>query len=280
MDKSKKRAYEIIETYIEKAKDLEFVDSIYLVGSLSDDTYTGNPGSDIDLVHIVSDDVDYPQEKAEIVRIVEETEQQTDNDIAIARVVFQNQHLRHPYKYDFELSQENMDLVNRPIEVFRILDAGKLLFGKDFKEQLERPTRVDIVESERMQKRILFDLKEKDPAFYEQYTKMHNHPTLRMLTQTVLTTAMSDYLYYTDKSCSSKYYILERIEQGIPDFKYLNLLRLCHKNRFDPKHLTEQEKQCMYDEYTNVFLTKPDTWLSDNEDMRNEYSIWKKLEKN
>lgn len=40
MDKSKKRAYEIIETYIEKAKDLEFVDSIYLVGSLSYDEYT------------------------------------------------------------------------------------------------------------------------------------------------------------------------------------------------------------------------------------------------
>jgi len=40
MDKSKKRAYEIIETYIEKAKDLEFVDSIYLVGPLSYDEYT------------------------------------------------------------------------------------------------------------------------------------------------------------------------------------------------------------------------------------------------
>lgn len=40
MDKSKKRAYEIIETYIEKAKDIEFVDSIYLVGSLSYDEYT------------------------------------------------------------------------------------------------------------------------------------------------------------------------------------------------------------------------------------------------
>lgn len=40
MDKSKKRAYEIIETYIEKTKDLEFVDSIYLVGSLSYDEYT------------------------------------------------------------------------------------------------------------------------------------------------------------------------------------------------------------------------------------------------
>ena len=47
MDKSKKRAYEIIETYIGKAKDLEFVDSIYLVGSLSDDTsdsYTNHGG--------------------------------------------------------------------------------------------------------------------------------------------------------------------------------------------------------------------------------------------
>lgn len=69
---------------------------------------------------------------------------------------------------------------------------------------------------------------------------------------------------------SRKYYILERIEQDIPDFKYLNLLRLCHKNRFDSAHLTELEKQCMYDEYTKVFLTKQDTWLSDYEEMRNE----------
>ena len=63
MDRSKKRALEILDLYLNEAKNLDFIKAIILVGSLSDDTYTGNAGSDIDLVHIVSDERDYKLEK-------------------------------------------------------------------------------------------------------------------------------------------------------------------------------------------------------------------------
>ncbi len=59
MNRSKGRAKEILALYIDEVKALDFVKSVILVGSLSDDTYTGNVGSDIDLIHIVSDDEDY-----------------------------------------------------------------------------------------------------------------------------------------------------------------------------------------------------------------------------
>ena len=59
MNKAKERAREILDLYLNAVRTLDFVRSVILVGSLSDDTYTGNAGSDIDLVHIVSDEVDY-----------------------------------------------------------------------------------------------------------------------------------------------------------------------------------------------------------------------------
>ena len=70
MDRSKKRALEILDLYLNEAKNLDFIKAIILVGSLSEDTYTGNAGSDIDLVHIVSDERDYKLEKDEITRII------------------------------------------------------------------------------------------------------------------------------------------------------------------------------------------------------------------
>ena len=80
MNKTKERAYEIINIYISAAKDLDFIKSIILVGSLSDDTYVGNAGSDIDLVHIVSDEIDYQLEKKAIVDLIERIENQTNHD--------------------------------------------------------------------------------------------------------------------------------------------------------------------------------------------------------
>ena len=40
MDRSKKRALEILDLYLNEAKNLDFIKAIILVGSLSDDTYT------------------------------------------------------------------------------------------------------------------------------------------------------------------------------------------------------------------------------------------------
>lgn len=260
MDKSKARAKEILDIYLGEARKLDFIRSIILVGSLSDDTYTGNAGSDIDLVHIVSDERDYDFEKRCISELISKVEERTEKDIPIAKAVFQQTHLAHPYNYDFELSVENKDLIERPIEIFRILDSGITVYGENLIHSIEKPTRKDVEMSERLNAQWNDSLKNTD--WYQGYIKMRESPTIRIMMQIVLTTALSDYYFYTNHNCSSKYRILECVEQELPDLEYLNLLRLCHKNRFSPNEITQEDIDKMYEEYQTCFKTRRKTWLT------------------
>lgn len=259
MNRSKERAKEILSLYISKAKNIEFIKSIILVGSLSDDTYTGNPGSDIDLIHIVCNEGDYSFEKQQIFELISKVETATDKDIPISRVVFQQKHLIRPYDFDFELSNNNKDLMQLPIEIFCILDSGITLYGENLIHTIERPTRDDVEMSQRLNVRYLESLKNTD--WYKEYIKMRDYPTIRIMTQSVLTTALSDYYFYTGNSCSSKYHILKCIENELPQLPYLNLLRLCHKNRFNSDEITEQDVETMRREYQTCLKMRPKTWL-------------------
>lgn len=259
MNKTRERANEILSLYTDEAKKIEFIKSIILVGSLSDDTYTGNAGSDIDLVHIVSDEEDYLFEKKQIFELISKIEIATEKDIPISRVVFQQKHLVRPYEYDFELSADNKDLMERPIEIFRILDSGITVYGEDITQTIERPSRSDVEMSERLNAQYLETLK--NTEWYKEYVKMIENPTIRIMTQSVLTTALSEYYFYTGNSCSSKYRILECVERELPQLPYLNLLRLCHKNRFATNEITEQDIETMKIEYQTLFKTRPKTWL-------------------
>ena len=260
-NKTKERAHEIINIYVNAAKDIDFIKAIILVGSLSDDTYTGNAGSDIDLVHIVSDDKDYITEKKTIFDLIDRVEEQTNHDIPISKTVFCEKQLRHPYEYDFELTHENKDLIERPIEVFRVLDSGMVLLGDEhIKETIERPTREDVIKSKHLEEDVMELLRKENPKFTEEYEKAIENPSLRMLTQIVLVAALSDYYFYTNKSCSSKYRILESMEKDCPKLPYLNLLRLCHKNRFTPDEMMDSDIAAMKEEYRSIFRNRPKTW--------------------
>lgn len=261
MDRSKKRALEILDLYLNEAKNLDFIKAIILVGSLSDDTYTGNAGSDIDLVHIVSDERDYKLEKDEITRIIGKIETQTGRAVPIAKAVYQEGQIKHPYKYDFEIKQENKDLLELPIEMFRIIDSGITIYGDDeIRMNIERPTREDIVEMKKLDKKLEEKASKDDPEWYKTVLENRENPSLRMMTQIVLTHALSDYMYYTDKSCSSKYYILQRMEEDYPELQYMNLLHLCHKYRFHPEKITTSDEAEMKKEYQHTFINRPETW--------------------
>lgn len=261
MDRSKETAMKILELYLVEAEKKDFIKSIILVGSLSDDTYTGNAGSDIDLVHIVSDNMDYKQEKAEIIRIIEKIETRTGRAVPIAKVVYQERHIKHPYQYDFEVAAENKDLIELPVEMHRILDSGITVFGDDeIRKSVERPTREDIAAMKKLVKEQQEKASQEDPEWYRSYTETCRNPSLRIMTQMVLTNALSDYLYYTDKSCSSKYFILQRMEEDCPELQYMELLRLCHKYRFYPEQIAASDEMRMKEEYRNTFLNRPETW--------------------
>ena len=253
-NKTKERALEIINIYLKAIETVKSIKSVILVGSLSDDTYTGNAGSDIDLVHIIYDQYDYESEKKNIADVVSAVELETNNDIPISRTVYSERHLLHPYTYDFALTIDNKDLIERPIEIFRILDSGKLLYGTDIVTTLEKPTRDDVQKTIELEQEQLQLLAKENPEWFLEYTEMRKHPTIRIMTQIVLTTALLDYYFYTGKSCSSKYKILELSERDMPNLPYLNLLRLCHKNRFSPDEMTEEDINTMNREYKDVFL--------------------------
>lgn len=253
-NKTKERALEIINIYLKAIETVKSIKSLILVGSLSDDTYTGNAGSDIDLVHIIYDRYDYESEKKKITDMISGVERETNNDIPISRTIYSERHLRHPYTYDFDLSKDNMDLIERPIEIFRILDSGKLLYGADIISTLERPTRGDVQKSVELEQEQLELLAKENPEWFSAYTEMRKHPTIRIMTQIVLTKALSDYYFYTGRSCSSKYRVLELVEKDMPDLPYLDLLRLCHKNRFSPGEITEEDINTMNREYKEIFL--------------------------
>ena len=255
-NKTKERALEIITIYLQAIETVKSVKSVILVGSLSDDTYTGNAGSDIDLVHIIYDQYDYKSEKKKITDVISMVECETNNDIPISRTVYSESHLLHPYLYDFDLSIDNKDLIERPIEIFRVLDSGRTLYGADVISTLEKPTRNDVQESIKLEAKQLQLLEKENPEWFLAYMEMRKHPTIRIMTQIVLTTALSDYYFHTGKSCSSKYKILELAERDMPNLSYLNLLRLCHKNRFSPGEMTEEDIKTMNREYKDVFLIK------------------------
>ena len=253
-NRTKERAWEIINLYLNSIETIKSVKSVILVGSLSDDTYTGNIGSDIDLVHILYDQYGYEREKKIIADMISKVERETNNDIPISRTVYSERHLIHPYNYDFELSKDNKDLIERPIEIFRILDSGKILYGADIISTLEKPTRDDVQKSiEIAQEESKLHAKA-DPEWFSSFTEMCKHPTIRIMTQIVITRALSDYYFCTGKSCSSKYKILELAERDMPNLPYLNLLRLCHKNRFSPDEITEEDINTMNRDYNDVFL--------------------------
>ena len=261
MNKSKERAFEILELYLKEAKEIEFISSIILVGSLSDDTYTGGPGSDIDLVHIVSDDIEYKTAEETIFQLIDQINCLTNRDVPISKVVYQKQQLVHPYQYDFELIPDNIHLINRPIEVFRILDTGKTIWGEELIDSIEKPTRDDVLQHEILSNKLSLILHELNPEWSQKYKEAKANPTIRILTQSVLTTALADYYFYTNKNCSSKYRILSCVERDLPNLSYLHLLKLCHKNRFSPEQMTEDDYEEMRREYQRDFLQRPRTWL-------------------
>lgn len=168
--------------------------------------------------------------------------------------------LFHPYKYDYELNKENKDLIDLPIEVLRIKDSGKCIYGNDISNLIDLPTREDIIKHHELSN-ILFEIsKSNDNKWYESYIRTIENPNPRMITQIVLTNAMSDYYFYTNKNCSSKYQILKVIEEDLPDFEYLQLLQLCHKYRFNNEGINNNDIELMIKMYKTTFVNRNKTW--------------------
>lgn len=258
MNKTKERALEILDLYVSGLNQFSFLKSVILVGSLSDDTYTGHLGSDIDLVHII-DEENYSENKAKIKTYIQKIEEETLKDVPFSKMIFSLKDLTHPYNDDFELSEEHRDMIERPVEVLRIKDTGKTIYGEDLIHQIEMPEKEDLIQRNVLDEKLLKNMALLYPKFYEEYQKNIQNPSTRILVQIVMTKAMSDYYFHTLKNCSSKYRILECVKQDYPELSYLSLLEKCHQFRFKPDSITKSDINIMHEEYQkykSAILTK------------------------
>lgn len=98
------------------------------------------------------------------------------------------------------------------------------LYGEEYKDTIESLTRDDVLESERLEQAMREILRKRNPEWYQKYSNMKKNPSIRIMTQIVITSAMLEYFFYTGKSCSSKYQILKCMEEDVPALPYLNLL--------------------------------------------------------
>ncbi len=249
-NKSATRAREIIRTHLGvlEGKLSKALLSVILVGSLANDSYTGNAGSDIDLIHILKDNS--PAGLRNQVRgLIEKTESLTDYDLPIAKCIYSFSQMKRPFRYDFELCLENKDLIELPIEILRIKDCGLTIWGKDVIDLIDSPTREDVIYSKRLSILWSEQEKEQDPEMYKKRMEYVKNPPTRILVQSVIVNAMLDYYFITGKSCSSKKEIGKRLKQEVGNYVFQDILDLCIAYRFNPERVTEGQEGRMHNRY-------------------------------
>ena len=250
VNKSEDRAKEIIHIHLSQLEN-ELSDeilSVIMVGSLSNNSYTGNAGSDIDLVHILKDEVS-DDIRNEVKDIINKTESLTKHDLPIARCIYRLNEMKRPFRYNFELCSENKDLIELPIEILRIKDSGITIWGKDVIDFIDIPTRDDIIQYKKLSVAWSRQEKERFPELYKERIKYIENPPVRILAQSIIVNAMLDYYFITGKSCSSKKEIGERMKQEVGNYIFQEILDLCIVYRYAPEKMTSNQEQWMHEQY-------------------------------
>lgn len=249
------RAKEILNCHLKNIAKLKgIIISVVLVGSLSNNSYTGNAGSDIDIVHIISDNSDM-EIRNTVLDIINITQNETNNDIPISRCVYKYSDLFRPYKTDFELNKSNKDYLELPIEILRMKESGITVYGENIISNIDTPLRSDIILFEKLAQQWNEIMARKNPELEEKRKKFLDNPTSRVISQVVLTRAMLDYYFATNKSCSNKLIISDVINKDVPQYYFKQLLGLAVKWRYNTNEFTmadEQEMQSSFKEWRFV----------------------------
>ena len=249
-DKSEKRAKEIIRIYLnelEKNLSIEVL-SVILVGSLSNSSYTGNAGSDIDLIHILKEDSS--NEARNLVKdLIDKVESITNNDLPIAKCIYKLNDMKRPFPLKFELCLENKDLIELPIEILRIKDSGITIWGRGLIDFIDIPTRDDIIRSRELMGMWDKEEKVRFPERYKENTKYLEGPPSRILIQSIIVNALRDYYFITGKSCSNKKEIGKLMEKNVGNYIFQELLDLCITFRYTPEEITQFQEQWMHEQY-------------------------------
>jgi len=240
---SRKQAFALIDHHLVNLRPLApALVSVVLVGSLSNGSFTGRPGSDIDLVHILHDGSDA---RRAVLDTIAHTEQETNRLLPFARCVYYLSQLKRPYPRDFPLTLEYKDLLELPIEILRMKESGRVLWGEDLPEWIDAPTREDMRTMEGRARAFERAALAADPVYAKRRAEMMRNPTPRLMAQIALTHAMTDYYFATGRSCSNKSAVAPLMLRDVPAYHFHDLMDLAAKYRESPEDFTSADEESM-----------------------------------
>lgn len=237
--KSRERAMEILSRHLRNVGEdcATALQAVVLTGSLVTGSYTGDAGSDVDLVHILRSDA--PENaRSCVLACIARTERETGRDLPISRCVYRLRDLYPPYPADFELCPANKDYVELPVELLRMKDAARVVWGELQLDGIPVPTREDLMAYQELSAKWAQQMAADGVPLPPQ----ENLP-LRLMVQSVLVHAMLDVFFATGRSCSSKAEAAERLRAGAPDYAFLPLVEACTRWRYAPETFMEADAQ-------------------------------------
>lgn len=230
-NKTRERAMEVLAQHLRNVETdcAGMVQAVVLVGSLVTGSYTGDAGSDIDLVHILRDDAP-PQARQAVLACIARTEAETSRDLPISRCVYRLGDLRPPYPMDFELCRENKDYLELPIELLRMKDAAQVVWGAVDLAAIPAPSRADVIAFKELAARWTQQLRDSGVPLPPQ-----DDLPVRLIVQSVLVRALLDVFFATGRSCSNKADVARRLREGVPGYAFLPLVEACTRWRYAPE---------------------------------------------
>lgn len=237
-NKSRERAMEILVHHLQNIGQCcpDLLQAVVLTGSLVSGSYMGDAGSDIDLVHVLRDDAPENARQA-VMDCIARSEQETGRDLPISRCVYRLRDLYPPYPKDFALCPENKDYIELPIELLRLKDAARVVWGTLELQDIPTPARADVMACQKLSARWVQQMQEAGVPLPPQ-----DDLPLRLMVQSVLVHALLDVFFATGRSCSSKAAVAGRLREGVPGYPFLPLVEACMRWRYAPKAFTAEDE--------------------------------------
>lgn len=244
-NKTRERAMEVLAHHLRNIGALcgDALQAVVLTGSLVTGCYTGDAGSDIDLVHVLRDDAPESARRS-VLDCIARTEAETARDLPLSRCVYRLRDLYPPYTMDFELCLENKDYIELPVELLRMKDAGRVVWGELDLPGLPAPTRADVIAFKVLEARWVRQLQEAGVPL-----PPRDALPVRLIVQSVLVQALLDVFFATGRSCSSKAQVAQRLRAEVEDYAFLPLVEACARWRYQPEAFTAQDEAIILREW-------------------------------
>ena len=237
MDNNRVLLMNILDEYIKNMNQVQkdAIEAIVLIGSLSTKNFIYTTGCDIDIVTILKDHIrieDYEMKSSYI-----EQDFKNEKNIQIDNTIYNKSDLMQPFETDFENIKLRINLANTVVELLRIKESGIVVYGnKTIISELSTPTRKEILSFYELSEELGKFILDSNDNYADQRSKMLEEMPPNIATQILFTNAFKHYYIKTSKSCSDKLEIYKKVEESIPDYKFLKGLELATKYRQDQEN--------------------------------------------